>query len=121
RVGNRRQDSRRFKLLSGFVITQIALSSILAFGAGLLLQSYLRRSDVEPGFQTTNVLAASFNLADVHYDESRGRLFYDRLAQQVRAVPGVDEVALASESPFTALRLGPVVTPVLLTGVKLTT
>src|SRR5262245_21906097 len=104
RVGAGRQDSRGFKLLSVFVITQIALSSILTFGAGLLLQSYIRRSQVEPGFQTRNALAASFNLADVQYDETRGRLFYERLTQEIRAVPGVDEVALASETPFTASR-----------------
>jgi putative ABC transport system permease protein len=120
RVGTGRQCSRGFKLLSGFVITQIALSSILAFGAGLLLQSYLRRSQVELGFQTTNVLAASFNLADVHYDETRGRLFYDRLAQEIRAVPGVDEVALASETPFTASRTVTVESPALVSSVKVT-
>jgi ABC-type antimicrobial peptide transport system permease subunit len=76
---------------------------------------------VEPGFQTRNVLAASFNLADVHYDETRGRLFYDRLSQEIRAVPGVDEVALASETPFTASRTVAVESPAFVNSVKLTT
>jgi predicted permease len=120
RVGAGRRDSRGFKLLSGFVITQIALSSILAFGAGLLLQGYLQRSQVELGFHTRNVLAASFNLADLNYDQTRGRLFYDRLIENIRAVPGVEEVALASETPFTSSTTVSVEAPAIVHGVKLT-
>ena len=114
------RDSRGFKLLSAFVVTQVALSSILAFGAGLLLQGYLQRSNVELGFDTGNVLAASFNLADLKYDETRGRLFYDRLAQNVRALTGVEKVSLASETPFASSRTVTVESPAPVSGAKLT-
>lgn len=102
----RGKPGRGFKVLYGFVVAQMALSIVLTFGAGLLVNGYLRASDVALGFDATNVLAVSFDVSQLNYDESRGRRFYDRLLREIRALPDVRDAALASGKPFgTALRL----------------
>ena len=70
--------------------TELAVSMVLLVGAGLTAKSLLRVIQADPGFETANVVAGSFNLPDSDYktDEQK-RMFVQQLVEQARTLPGV--------------------------------
>lgn len=85
-----------------FVVIQFALSLVLLVGAGLLLRSYQRITNIDPGYATQNVLVGRISLPFARYDTStKVRAFYRPLLERVRALPGVADVGLASSVPLT--------------------
>jgi len=83
------------------VVAETALALILLAGAGLLIKSFARLMEVNPGFSTENVLTAQISLpAARHPDAAAGRLFWQRLLEKVRAMPGVTTAGLTSNVPF---------------------
>lgn len=52
----------RHWLLSGLVVTEIALAVLLVTGAGLLIRSYLSLTATEPGFVPDRLLTATMNV-----------------------------------------------------------
>lgn len=91
---------RRVRL--GLTVVQIALSLVLVVGAGLFLRSLARLRAIDPSLTTDRVLATQVNLTLRGYDESRGQVFYSRLLDGVRTVPGVQHATLTSVLPVTA-------------------
>jgi putative ABC transport system permease protein len=74
---------------------------VLLVGAGLLIRSFDRVAGIDPGFETSSLLTAEIRLPPTDYSEVERRVqFYQRLAENVRAIPGVEDVALASQLPF---------------------
>jgi len=90
------QRSRLSKLL---VIVQVSLSLVLLIGAGLVVQSIGRILAIDRGFETGNVLLASFDLSILNYPETRARLFFEQLQERFAAVPGVQSVSLSKTYP----------------------
>ncbi len=85
---------------SGLVVVQVSLCFILLVGAALLLQSVQRIRSDSPGFSTDGVLVTAVNLVASGYDAQRARSFQDELIDRVRALPGVESTALASQTPL---------------------
>jgi putative ABC transport system permease protein len=95
-VGNR--GSRIRGLL---VVTEVAFSLILLIGAGLLINSFLRLRNVDPGFRTDNVLTMSIVLPELKYpDRTRRAAFYTDLVRRVEAIPGVHSAAVTNWIPL---------------------
>ena len=83
------------------LVSQVALALALVLGAGLLVRSYLLLQRVEPGFDSSNVLAVHLDLPDIRYDSTRKVLgFYDQLEQEARALAGVEAAAIISKVPL---------------------
>jgi putative ABC transport system permease protein len=98
--GSDARSSRRTS--NSFVVAQFALSLVLLVGAGLLLRSYERLSRVTMGYRTDDVLTGRVGVPWPRYDSARTvRVFYDRLVNQVRGLPGVRAVGIASDIPLT--------------------
>ena len=98
--GSDTRSSRRTS--NSFVVAQFALSLVLLVGAGLLLRSYEHLSRVNAGYRTTDVLTGRVAVPWPRYDSARAvRVFYDRLVDQVRSLPGVRAVGVASQIPLT--------------------
>jgi putative ABC transport system permease protein len=98
--GGRSGGARR--LSHGFVVAQFALSLILLVGAGLLLRSFRRTLEVEPGFRPDNVLSARVQLPWPKYgSDTVVRVFQSRLLEAVRSLPGVHQAGLATRVPFS--------------------
>jgi len=90
------------RLSHGFVVAQFALSLILLIGAGLLLRSFRRTLEVDPGFRPDNVLTARVQLPWPKYaSDTVVRVFQARLLESVRSLPGVHQVGLANRVPFS--------------------
>lgn len=89
----------RFGLRSFLVVAQVALSLILLVGAGLSIRSLQHALDVDPGFDTQNVLLTNVDLSLQRYEPPRGQVFYRELLGGVRGLPGVVSASLASVVP----------------------
>jgi putative ABC transport system permease protein len=83
------------------VVAEIALALILLVGAALLLQSFKRLQDVEPGFDTRNVLTMRLPLSDAKYaEDGRSSNFLRQLLERVEALPGVQSAGTTTQLPM---------------------
>ena len=83
------------------VVAETALALMLLVGAGLLIRSFAKLQDVDPGFSAENVLTAQISLPASRYADAPARgAFWDRLLEQARALPGVTVAGLTSNVPF---------------------
>jgi predicted permease len=86
------------------VAAEVALCLMLLVGAGLLIRSGIILQRVEPGFATARVFSAWLALPPAQYESVESvRTAYDRILQQVRAVPGVESAAGVTVIPMTGL------------------
>ena len=93
--------SRRNRLRSALVVSEIAISLVLLVGAGLLAQSFFRLLDVTPGLDpkglmTMDVVARGSRAPT---DEARVQ-FFDGFLERARGVQGVESVALIDVLPL---------------------
>ena len=83
------------------VISEVALSLVLLIGAGLMIRSFWKLQNVDPGFDTSNTLTMSLVLTWIRYPEPHQRLaFVDRTIETIRAVPGVVSVGTTTKIPL---------------------
>jgi len=90
--------SARLWLRKGLIVAQLALSVLVIVAASLFTRTLDRLRAVDPGFDQEQVLIAS--TATDGYTPQRRDAFYERLMQEVRAVPGVVSAALANDEPL---------------------
>ena len=87
---------------AALVVSEVALAMLLLVGAGLLLKSFERLSQVSPGFSTDHILVANLVRSPETYRDPNVRLgFYDNLFEQVSGLPGVRAVGGVSFLPVT--------------------
>jgi predicted permease len=79
-----------------FVTAQLALSVVLLVAATLFVRTAHTSRNADLGFEPENVVIAQVNLNAHDYSETEGRLFFERLAEDVRGLPGVESSSLAS-------------------------
>jgi len=92
---------RALTLRRALLIAEVALAVILLNGAGLLILSFLKLTNVNPGFQAKNVLAMDVSLPSSKYQSSsRQAEFFDDLLQRLRIIPGVDSAAVVFPAPL---------------------
>ncbi|HET7295433.1 MAG TPA: ABC transporter permease [Vicinamibacteria bacterium] len=83
------------------VASEFGLALVLLAGAVLLIQSFLRLSSVDPGWQAPHVLTARLSLPRDRYGNPAAlAAFYERLALRLRRLPGVAGAAAASVLPL---------------------
>ncbi len=91
------------RLSDVFVVTQFAVSLVLLVSAGLTLKSFRNLLAVNPGYRVQNVLVARVPVPYPRYaNDTVVRLFYDRLLDGIRNVPGVRAVGLANLVPLSS-------------------
>lgn len=82
-------------------VAEVALSLVLAVGAGLFLKSFTRIMGMDLGFQTDRVIAMNVSLPRDRYGSADQRFaFFDELERRVRALPGAQSVAFANRLPM---------------------
>lgn len=103
REGRSRVGSRGSRVRSALVVVQIACAFSLVVGCGLLVRSLQAYADVDLGFTTTNLVAiepAPIDSAFLRGARAQAD-YFDRLRQDLAAVPGVAEVAYATAAPLS--------------------
>jgi putative ABC transport system permease protein len=86
------------------VIGEVALALLLTIGAGLLVRSYAALERVNPGFDSSGVLAVTLQLAGGRYDSAVVLASFDeQLIERVRALPSVSSAGISSSIPLTGL------------------
>ena len=84
------------------VTSQVAFALMLLIGAGVLLASFERVLNIDPGFRAANVLSGTIAMPASRYaNDDSIRSTTDRILEKVRAIPGVQ-----SAGATTALPLG---------------
>ena len=93
--------------LRGFLaVAEIALTLVLLVGAALLISSFVRLSQVDPGYDPDNVLTAQLRLPAARYaDTETVSALYDRLLERVNGLPGVESAGLVNFLPLVPARL----------------
>jgi putative ABC transport system permease protein len=85
------------------VILEVTLAMVLLVGAGLLLRSFQRILETQPGFHPEHVLTASLSLREPHYkQDSDIRNFYQHLLEGLQNLPGVQIAGGSSDLPLKA-------------------
>ena len=90
-----------FRARGVLVASETALAVLLLVGLGLLLKSFWRLLEVDPGVKSRGVVTVRFFLPPFLYLEQSQRLtFYSRLLEQVQSRPGVESAGLITTLPF---------------------
>jgi putative ABC transport system permease protein len=87
---------------STFVVVETALALMLLVGAGLLMRSFWRLQQVNPGFEPQQLLTMNLALPEYRYREPQQRAaFYQQALEQIRALPGVQAAGAISVLPLS--------------------
>ena len=94
--------SRRNRIRNALVVSEVALALVLLVGASLLLKSFVRLQNVDPGFDPRNVLTMEISLPVIKYPRGKPVAdFYGELVRRLEALPGVEAAALTSILPLS--------------------
>ncbi|HYM13761.1 MAG TPA: ABC transporter permease [Bryobacterales bacterium] len=89
------------KLRGALVVTEVALAFVLLTGAGLLIRSFFRMQQMDPGFDSTNVITAGLPIPDKRFpDPAQLNAYLHQIVDRVEALPGVRDVATTSALPL---------------------
>ncbi|HVH08526.1 MAG TPA: ABC transporter permease [Gemmatimonadales bacterium] len=92
----------RWRLQSALVVGEVMLALVLLVGAGLLVRSFIRLSNVNPGFDTRDVLAARIRLTPARFPSgAQQQLFFVDMLATLESNPGVQSASLASTLPMS--------------------
>ena len=95
---------RHNRLRNALVIAEVALALVLLTGAGLLLKSFVRLQNVNPGFNPRNVLIAEISLPALRYpDKAAQTNFFAELDRRVASLPGVSHAGLTIILPMSGI------------------
>lgn len=89
------------RLRNGVVVAEVALSTVLLVGAGLMVRSFAELRDVEPGYRPDGVLTFSVPVPFAGYPDpaARARLL-DELQARLASLPGVERAAAIFPLPL---------------------
>ena len=83
------------------VVAEVALAMMLLAGAGLMINSFVRFSRINPGFEPEQLVTFDFSLSGGAYAEDSQRISLVRqLRDRVQAKPGIGSVATVYGLPF---------------------
>lgn len=96
-------DRRRNGLRSALLVAEIAASFVLLIVTGLLISSFLRLRNVQPGFRTEGIFTGFLVVPPAQYPpRTEGTAnFYARLYHRLQAIPGARQVALSDNPPLS--------------------
>lgn len=100
-AGARGGTGRRAALIRrALVISEVALACMLLVGAGLLIGSFIDVLNVNLGFQPEHAVTWRVDTAREFKSPQERVHYYERLVQQVVAVPGIESVGLTDTLPL---------------------
>jgi putative ABC transport system permease protein len=101
-TGRGSTEGRRRQLVRGaLVVLEVASALVLLVSSGLLIKSFWRLQQVDPGFNPDNTLTLSVSLPRSKYPEEPQQVaFFQQLLEKVRALPGVQAAGATNPLPM---------------------
>jgi predicted permease len=93
-----RAGGKWFSLGNGLVVAQVALAVVVLVGAALLVRTLQNLKNVDPGFDTRNLLTFSLDPALIGYQTPQIDGFYRDLQERIGALPGVESVSYSNST-----------------------
>ena len=101
-TGGRSTRAGTHRIRATLIVVEVAASVVLLVASGLLIRTMLRLQALDPGFVSDHVLAVRTPLPrDLYLITQRRVQFYDRVLEQVRALPGVTSAAYVTGLPMS--------------------
>jgi putative ABC transport system permease protein len=92
---------RRNRLRSVLVISEVALSLVLLVGAGLMIRSFTKLNQVDPGFKPAQVMSLGVAILRVKYPEDQQvAQVYSQILERAANTPGVLSAGAISDLPL---------------------
>ena len=89
------------RALASLVVAEVALSLVLLTGAGLLIRSFIRLQNIDPGFRPEGVLTARVSLGAARYPTGKdAATFFTNALSRIQQLPGVQNAAGISFLPL---------------------
>jgi putative ABC transport system permease protein len=86
---------------SVLVVAEVALSLVLLVMAGLMIRSFAKLTNIDPGMSTSNVLSMRINRSPAKSkDGSQNAIFFQQVIDRVKTLPGIEAVGVMSHPPF---------------------
>ncbi len=91
----------RRTLRNAFVVAEMALAVVLLIGAGLLIRSFERLANLNPGFNPSHLLTAGVSLDYSQYATPEELIaFYNQMTERMKSLPGARESAIVVPRPL---------------------
>ncbi|HTG31205.1 MAG TPA: ABC transporter permease [Methylomirabilota bacterium] len=87
------------------LVFEVALALIVMIGSGLLVRSFVRLSDVNPGIQTDYVITAAISLPNKYADPPQITQFWQQFLEKVQTLPGVKAAGITMSLPPNLLAI----------------
>jgi putative ABC transport system permease protein len=92
--------SRLGRARDALIVVEVAMALVLLVGAGLLIKSFRRLQEVDPGFDPRNLLTMRLFLPQSKYAEPQQRqAFFEQVLRRVESLPGVQAVGASTWIP----------------------
>lgn len=88
------------RVRQALVVVQVAMTVILLCGAGVLVRTLFALNRAPIGFVSDDVLTMRLAISPARYPEERPRDFYRDALMRLRALPGIESVAVAASLPI---------------------
>lgn len=86
---------------SVLVVAEVGLSLILLVMAGLMIRSFAKLTNIDPGMSTANVMSMRINRSPAKSkDGSQNAIFFQNVIDRVKTLPGIEAAGVASHMPF---------------------
>lgn len=106
RQGGRSLTAGHHRLRAALVVVQVGLALVLLVGAGLLIHSFVRLLDVNPGFDARHILTLSTQVPNAARAPEQRIAIYRSIRDELLTLPGVSDVAAVSRLPLLGSNLG---------------
>ena len=88
---------------NAFVVAEIGLALVLLAGSSLLIRSFVRLTQVDPGFHVSHLLTFQISLPDSKYHTQARTSFFTQLLEKIRALPGAISASADVTPPFSGV------------------
>ena len=89
------------RMRASLVVAEVALAFVLLVGAGLMMRSVFSLLEVDPGYDSSNVLTAALPIATTQYPDPVGlNAYVDSIRAALEAAPGISSVAMTTALPL---------------------
>lgn len=86
------------------VVTEVALSLVLLTGAGLLVRSFVRLLEVNPGFRPERIMTFALSFSGAKYNDMKHHpeltARYLEMLKRIETLPGVEGLASSNDIPL---------------------